>query len=346
MVDNFDTFVLNRVVDFRVDDTQFLVNTFFPELSTSEDETIMFDITHERQLVTPFVSPLIEGRLVRDKGYSTKSFRPAYTKDKRIFDPNKAFRRMPGERIGGSLSPAERHQAQIAYALDEQIAMLNRRFEVMAGDVLVNGTATIAGEGYPQVVVDFGRRSGNRKILSGATIWGANGVSPIQNLEDWAQEVSDATGFAPTLALMTNDAYKLLKADPAFDKLVSTIRRELAPASIKTGPTIQPRAGVVYRGYVGEIELWTYSGTYTDPEDNTTKKILPPFTVLLGSAAGVDGVRHFGAIRDLDAGIQARQYFVKSWTVPDPSRRFLLMQSAPLLVPYRPDNLMSVTVVS
>lgn len=344
MVDNFDTFVLNRVVDFRVDDTQFLVNTFFPEISTSEEETIMFDVTNERQLITPFVSPLIEGRLIADKGYSTKSFRPAYAKDKRIFDPNKAFRRLAGEQIGGTLTPAARHQAQVAYALDEQIAMLNRRFEVMAGDVLVNGTATISGEGYPTTVVDFGRRSGNRKVLTGANRWGQSGISPLGNMESWVQEVSDATGFAPTIALMTSDAWAFVKADPAFDKLVDTRRRELAPASITTGPTIQPRAGVRYRGYAGDIEFWTYSGTYVDPEDNTKKNILPAYTVLLGSPAGVDGVRHFGAIRDLDAGIQARQYFVKSWTVPDPSRRFLLMQTAPLLVPYRPDNLLSATV--
>jgi hypothetical protein len=61
-------------------------------------------------------------------------------------------------------------------------------------------------------------------------------------------------------------------------------------------------------------------------------------------STGTDGVRHFGAIRDLDAGIQARQYFVKSWREPDPSRQFLLMQSAPLLVPYRPNAVLSATV--
>jgi hypothetical protein len=66
-------------------------------------------------------------------------------------------------------------------------------------------------------------------------------------------------------------------------------------------------------------------------------------TVLVGST-GIDGVRHFGAIRDLKAGIQARQYFVKSWEEEDPSRRFLLMQSAPLLVPYRPNAVLSATV--
>jgi hypothetical protein len=142
-MDIFETEVLNRVVDQRVDDTQWLVDTFFPEVSNSEEETILFDKTNERQLITPFVSPLIEGKIVAEAGYETDSFRPAYAKDKRVFDPNKAFRRRPGEKIGGTLTPMQRHQAKVAFALDEQITMLNRRFEVMAGDVLLNGKATI-----------------------------------------------------------------------------------------------------------------------------------------------------------------------------------------------------------
>jgi hypothetical protein len=38
------------------------------------------------------------------------------------------------------------------------------------------------------------------------------------------------------------------------------------------------------------------------------------------------------------------EYFVKSWEVEDPSRRILLMQSAPLIVPYRPDATFAATV--
>jgi hypothetical protein len=311
-MDLFETAVLNRVVDQRVDDTQWLVDTFFPEISLSEEETIYFDKTTERQLITPFVSPLVEGRIIADQGYETDSFKPAYAKDKRAFDPNKAFRRLPGEQIGGSLSPAQRLQAKVAFALDEQIKMLNRRFEVMAGDVLVNGSATISGERYPTKVVNFGRDASLRKVLAGGAVWTAGATFMIQNIEDWGQAVQDLTGIAPNTVVMTTDAWALLKTDPAFKGLISTIVRELAPASIATGPTVKPRAGPKRVGTMGDYELYTYSGTYTDPEDGAVKHILPPMTVLVGST-GIDGVRHFGAIRDLKAGIQARQYFVKSW---------------------------------
>jgi hypothetical protein len=342
-MDLFETAVLNRVVDQRVDDTQWLVETFFPEVAQSTEETIYFDKTTQRKLITPFVSPLVEGRIIAEQGYETDSFKPAYAKDKRVFDPNKAFRRLPGEKIGGSLTPAQRLQASVAFSLDEQITMLNRRFEVMAGEVLALGQSTISGEGYPEKVVSFGRDASLRKVLAGGAAWVDGADFMIQNLEDWAQDVMDATGIAPTMAVMTTDAWKLLKTDPGFDKLVDIRRRELAPASIETGPTVKPRAGPRYVGRVGDLALYTYSNSYTDPEDGAVKTVLPANTVLVGSP-GIDGVRHFGAIRDLDAGIEARQYFVKSWTVPDPSRRLLLMQSAPLLVPYRPNAVLSATV--
>lgn len=343
-MDNFDTFVLNRVVEERVDDTQFLVNTFFPEVSTSEEETILFDTTNERQLITPFVSPLREGRIVADQGYATKSFRPAYAKDKRLFDPNKAFRRRPGEKIGGALTPDKRLKASIVSAIDEQISMLNRRFEVMAADVLVNGKATIAGADYPTQVVDFGRHAQHREVLAGAARWGEAGVSPYDYVEAKAQMVTDRTGQAVTDVIMTTDAWAFYKADANIEKLMDTKRNELEIAQLATGPRQQPRAGIIYRGKVGHYRVWTYSGNYTDPEDNVTKPILPAYTLLIVSQAGVDGVRHFGAIRDLKAGIQARQYFVKSWEVEDPSQRFMLMQSAPLLVPYRPNASFCATV--
>lgn len=344
-MDIFNTHVLNRVVDERVDPVNFLTDTFFPEVSTSDEETIMFDRTEERDLVTPFVSPLHEGKIIAEQGFETDSFRPAYAKDLRRFDPNKAFKRRPGERIGGTLTPQQRLQASVAFALDEQLSMLNRRFEVMAGDVLLNGSATITGENYPTKVVDFRRKNTLRSVLTSGDRWSIGKVGMIQDLEDWAQLVFDESGQAPDRVVMTADAWKLLKTDPAFDKLVDTTRRQVGGAVIKTGPTLFKKNGVKWVGSVGELELYVYAGKYTDPEDNQSKPILPAFTVLVGSS-GVDGVRHFGAIRDLDAGIQARQYFAKSWTVPNPSARNLLMQSAPLLVPYRVNAIGAFTVYS
>jgi hypothetical protein len=345
MVDVFSTEVLNRVVDNMVDRTSFLTDTFFPSVDVQDGETILFDTTNGRKLVTPFVHPKAEAPIIADQGYETDSFRPAYAKDKRLFDPNKGTKRLPGEKIGGELTPAQRIDRAIKANLGEQIEMLGLRQEIMAGEVLSTGKLTITGERYPTTVVDFKRRAQNTVILAGGPdAWGAVGAArkPYDSLDYEAQELSDATGFGATDVVFGIEAWKLYKADlltdahkDEFDKTLTNLQM----SEVARSYVLQPRDGVVYRGRVGYLRLWTYSGTYTDPEDMVTKDIIDPYAVIIGNASALDGVRHFGAIKDFDNnGLQARQYFVKSRTIFDPSGLEFLMQSAPLLVPYRRNN--------
>lgn len=345
MVDVHSTQVLNRVIDDLPDRTTFLVDTFFPSVEVSEEETILFDTTSGRKLITPYVSPLAEGKLVADMGYDTDSFRPAYVKDKRQFDPKKGNKRLPGEKIGGTLTQAQRVDRAIKWHLNEQLTMLNGRFEQMAGEILKFGTLTVSGERYPTKVVNFKRRTENRVVKLTTARWGESGVSPFNDIDAEAQELSDATGFGPTDVIMDPLAWNLYKADLVTnhkDSLDTTLNN-LDMSEVSLGYVRQPRDGVTYRGRVGYLRFWTYTGTYTDPEDGQTKKTLGDYEVLIGGAS-IDGVRHFGAIQDFEAGIQARQYFVKSELVFDPSRLIYLMQSAPLLVPYRRNNVKSIKV--
>ena len=65
---------------------------WFPRTYLSPDQKIYFDEidTNERRLA-PFVAPNVQGRVLRDKGFSTKSFRPAYVKPKHVVDPTRAM---------------------------------------------------------------------------------------------------------------------------------------------------------------------------------------------------------------------------------------------------------------
>lgn len=336
MVDVHSTQVLNRVIDEMPDRTTFLVDMFFPGVDVSDEETILFDSTNGRKLIAPFVSPLAEGKIVADLGYETDSFRPAYVKDKRFFDPKKGSTRIPGEKIGGTLTPAARINRAIKANLQEQLDMLAGRNEVMAGEILRTGKATISGERYPTRVVDFKRRAENTVVLTGGDRWGEAGVNPYDELDAEAQELSDATGYGATDVIFGLEAWKLFKPHIPKDALDKTLENG-SMTEVLMGYVRQPRDGVAYRGRSGYLRFWTYTGTYTDPEDGQTKKTLGDYDVIIGGAS-IDGVRHYGAIQDFAAGLQARQYFVKSKEHFDPSRMEYLMQSAPLLVPYRRNN--------
>ncbi len=336
----YSTTSLNRLVQSLKRPQTALLSAFFPSIETSDTEDIKFDVESKKRRIAPFVSPLREGRLVEDEGYVTKSFTPAYVKDKRVFDPNKALKRRASESIGGDTTPVNRQQANLAIASADQIDMLMRRKEVMASEVLRTGKVTIGGDGYPEVLVDFGRNALHTKTLTLADRWGETGVDGMADLEDWGLLILQNSGAIVRDVIMDVDAWRLFRAMSSAEKYLNT--RPLSAAEAGVGYVQFAQLGLSYKGAIGEYRFWVYSDWYVN-DAGSEVPILPSNTVLMVSPE-LMGVQHHGAIRDEEAGIQPMEFFSKSWTVPDPSRRFLLMQSAPLVVPYRVDASLCATV--
>lgn len=340
-MDTFSTVFLNGVVDSLLRPPSFLLDLFFPSVVNSEQEEIKFDVEDGKRRIAPFVHPLKEGKVVEGLGYKTKTFTPAYIKDKRVFDPTKALKRRAGERIGGSLSNIDRARANVAIALEDQLAMLTRRLEVMAAEVLRTGKATITGDGYESVLVDFGRAAGHTITLGVGSKWGDTNVKPLDNLEDWALTVARASGATVTDVVFTVAAWRKFRENTEAQKAIDlqigqTANFQIPVASIE---------GLEFKGIIGGKRLWVYTGWYVDPQTDTETEIIPDGWVILVAANGLLGTRHYGAIRDEQAGFQAREFFSKSWFVEDPPVRYLMTQSAPLIVPYRPNASMAVQVI-
>lgn len=339
-MDIYSTVALNRLVQSLIRPQTALLSAFFPEVQTSDSEEIFFDVENKKRRIAPFVSPLREGKLVEDEGYVTKSFKPAYTKDKRVHDPMKALKRLAGETIGGSMSALDRHQANLAISSADQLDMLTRRKEVMASEVLRTGKCTISGEGYPTVVVDFGRNVDHTVALTLGDRWGETGVKPLEDIEDWSLLILENSGAGVKDVIMDTKAWRLFKADEDVEKKLDS--RPLSASTDSIVAVQFAKIGVTFKGMIGEVRFWVYQDWYVD-DDGNSQLMIPDYTVIMASP-DLDGVQHHGAIMDVDAGIQAVEYFSKSWVVPDPSKRILLMQSAPLVVPYRPDATFCATV--
>jgi len=213
-IDIYSSAVLNRVVqDLKGDVSSFLLDSFFPEVSVSTQEEIFFDVLTGKPRLAPFVSPLVEGQIVQSLGYATKSFKPAYIKDKRLLEDGKATRRRAGMPIATALDPMGNRQAGLAAESVDQLEMLTRRQEWMAAQVLLTGSVTITGEKYPTTVVNFGRDASLTVTLSGNNVWGGSDSTPVDDLEAWAELVSVASGANPVDVVMAQDAWSRFKAD-------------------------------------------------------------------------------------------------------------------------------------
>lgn len=341
-MDIFSTHVLSKVVERLHTPSSFLLDTFFPNVQTSDKEEIFFDVTDSKPRISPFVSPLLPGKVVDGGGYQTKSFKPAYVKDKRRFDVNIPYKRVAGETIGGSLSPAQRYERALATHLKDQLDNLTRREEVMASEILRTGKVIVSGDGYPTQTVDFGRDPELTKVLTGSATWESSSVNPVDNLEDWATSVQDKSGVVATTVVMDPQAWKIFRSNNIVQKYLDV--RRGTNNSLTIDPVLRSEDMKARQvGSIGDFNIWIYNDTYIDDNGNVAK-LLPEKTVLLGSREGLEGTRCYGAIHDEKANWTANRYFTKSWMEEDPSVRWLLLQSAPLIVPYRPNASMCVTI--
>lgn len=341
----YDTMVLVALVQNLKTSQNFLADTFFQNIIESESEKVAIDIDVGKRRMSPFVSPLHEGRLVEQRRYQTNEFKPAYIKDKRAPDVRKPVRRQIGERIGGELTGAQREMANVQMEMADQIDMLNRRIEWMAAQVMQSGTITIAGDGFPSVTIDFGRASGLTITLSGGTRWGQAGVSPAANIETWALAMLKADGVVATDIVFTTTAWNYFKADTAVAGAI------LYPAWNPSGNVINPGAqvkkGAQYKGRWGNFDLYVYNDWYVDTNEVEQPMLTDGQVLMSGSApdSGMSGVRAFGQILDPEFNYAPMAYAPKSWTEKDPAQRLLMMQSAPLLIPARANGCLSAQVI-
>lgn len=341
MADLFSTNRLTAIVPSLWTPPQFLLSTFFPGLQTETSEEIHFDVDSDVRGLAPFVSPVVEGQIMTNRGFTTKTFKPAYVKPKNIWDPNKALKRWKGEQIGGSLSPEERRIAQVNEILRDQKTLILRRMEWMAAQALIGGSITVSGDKYPTQVVSFGRDNTLTVTKDAAAEWGDAGINPLTDLQTWAETVYNLSGSYPRTVVMDSKAWALFKEDDNVKSRL-TLQRALGQMPTMQQDAAGPEGGN-YKGSIDNFDIWVYVGSYKD-DAGTVTKYLADYTVLM--VGDIMGYKAYGAIMDEAAGLQALEMFSKSWVEEDPPLRFIMTQSAPLVVPYRPNASMAITVKS
>jgi hypothetical protein len=332
----YDTNTLIAVVPNLKRAVSFLLDRFFPNVVTSDSEFVSIDVDIGKRRMSPFVSPLVEGKLVEQRRIQTNTFKPAYIKDKRAPDLRKPVRRMIGERIGGDMSGAEREMANLEFEMSDQVDSLTRRLEWMAASALSTGTVTIAGDGFPTVVVDFGRDPSLTVALTSTARWTpanvvAGNASPVSNLEAWQRQILKKSGAKVTDIIFTTSAWEGFIADPLLKGAIYYPRLGESGNLIDPGTRIE--RGAVSKGQWGQYSLWIYNEWYVDDNDVEQPMIADGTIILAGS--DMMGTRAFGQILDPAFNYAALPFAPKTWVSEDPPQRYLMMQSSPIVIPNR-----------
>jgi hypothetical protein len=325
--------------------SNFWLSRYFGSRMNFDSEYIEFEkITGGRKLA-PFVSPMQKGHVLADRGSSVTRFKPAYIKTKHSLDPNKTMKRRAGELVGGSSSPAERANAIMMQYMQDQRSIIERRWEWMAAQAIINGSITVGGtDDYPEASVDFQRDAGHTVAKTLGNYWNASADFDIRgDISTWVNTIRNAKFSGPVTDLIVPPTvYDVMIKNSGLKDLLDTNYRGASDnlnRSILDGSTAQ-----VVGNLGGFLNVIVYQDWYEDNDGNAQKFLADNEVILTGPA--VQGVQCFGAIMDSKANYQPVEIFSKMFEEEDPSATFLLSQSAPLMVPMNPNNTFKAQVLA
>lgn len=332
----YSTTALQGITRSLLRPQSFLIDRYFGAIVESDKEEVAIDIELHDEQLAPFVAPTVEGKIMRELGFNTDVFKPAYIKIKTPLAPYKSIKRAIGERIGGGeVTAQQRQEIRVAYTLTRHQQRIVRRLEALAAEALREGQVTVSGEDYETKVVSFGRSPNLRITLTGTNRWGEAGSNPIKDIEDWAQAVFDASGAVIDEITFGGKSWDRFRTDQRVKDLLD-IRRADAAGPLNIGPLPPSSTGAIYVGSIGNFKFFRYAGAYKDAAGQRHRHI-PDNGVMGVDSLNFQGVRYYGAIMDEEAGLKPSANFVKSWLQPDPSVRMVMTQTAPLVVPGRKD---------
>lgn len=348
-VEVYTTQTLLSYLERREPVNSYWLDLCFPLIEQFSTEYIeLARLPHLRKLA-PLVVPTSQGRPIYERAEESRLIKPAYAKPKDSVVPTRMIRRLAGARElhpGMPLTPSARMQFVRMDILETHATAIMRLWEWMAAQAIIYGQVTLESPDYPMTIVDFQRPANHSVVIPGGSYWGTTGISIIDNIETWRTRVRDAPfGGVTNRITVGSQVWAVMRKDPEIKELMKTDVRIIGETNLRTGLTMQNESRVEYVGNLsGVLDVYVYSDYYQAP-DGTVVPFMDPRDIVL-TGPGVQGVRCFGAIQDIDSNLQPLTLFPKEWKNEDPSGLFLMTQSAPLMAPQVPENTLHARVLA
>lgn len=341
-IDIFDTRTMLDVVRNMKRPTSFFRDKFFPGYKTFVTEKVDVDIVSARRRVATFVHKRKPGVVVNRDGYQTKTYEAPFISHKMPTTAEDILKRSPGENIYSGRDPMARASERLAEDLATLEDMIIRRENLMAQEALWSGTQTIKGDGVDEVI-DFGMSADHKATLTGTDLWSATtSADPMGDLKEWRLKCIQDSGFAPDVCIMSEEVADYFIKNAEVQKLLDNRRIEMGLINPKELPN-----GVTYIGTISRLglDIYTYNDWYLDPDTGVEKPFVPLKKVgLFSTQARYD--RLYGAYIDMELGTMDVPRVPRSWTVNDPSARWVQLISRPLFVPQQIDSIFVAQVLA
>ncbi|MBQ9269673.1 MAG: major capsid protein [Oscillospiraceae bacterium] len=340
-IDLYTPRTLRGVIERMPRANTFLRDTFFNDVQTFPTETVEFDIVKGGRELAPFVHPKLDAPVLANEGFQTKEYKAPLVSESTITTAEDLMTREAGEHIYSGRTPASRAVGKIARDLQRMNEAITRREEWMAAQTIFTGKIPVIGPGLNEEI-DFNFTQ-SVTITTAADKWDSGSADILGQLETWCETIQKNGYTNPNVVIMDRTAAHALVTSEQMKGLLDIRNYDLARIAPRQLPN-----GATWIGSYGKLGLdfyqyndW-YLDNWTDPENPTTKKLVPDGTIAIMSTAARFS-RLYGSISYIPYG---QQNFITEeadrvasvWVEHNPDRKLLGLQSRPLTVPHEVDS--------
>lgn len=311
-----------------------LLDKLFPRRKSFTTNVVPIAELETESDIAPLVAPQVPGKpFDRTTAIQVSHVQPAYLKPKNQVTPATAWDTALLARLrdagiistgNNQLSTAEQYMiAQIETMKRNHDSIDNRKI-LMAAELVTTGQIVLESDDYTKNVVSFGRESS--LAFTPTNAWDQAGATPVEDIETMAQRMLDENGGEATMILTTGKVWASLEKNAAFK---AKFVEPYAGISVPYRPGLNASRSAKFKGYLGDIEIWTYDATYR--HKGQVKRFIPVDYFALIS--DTNGYVTQCKIENIHANGLALEYFDRQWYEEDPSGILLMTESAPLVVP-------------
>lgn len=327
----YSTSKLIAVTETKFKFDPLFLRVFYRESYEFDTETVDLAKIPGEVAMAVYVSPTVEGKVLRSRGGLTTQFKPGYVKPKHEVNPQMVLRRLPDEDPEQLKDPAYRRNRIILQNLKDEELAIAQVEEKQAVDAVISGKYIMTGEEFEEVEVDLQRDPANNITQSGAGRWSTQDKETYDPTGDLEEYALNASGIV-NLVVMDPKAWSLFQSFKAVQKKLDTRRGSVA--YLETALKDLGKA-VSVKGMYGDVAIVVYVGQYIDPKTQKKTNYMPENTFVMGNNEA-RGIRTYGAIQDIEAlaeGITKARRYPKNWVQKgDPAREYTMTQTAPLML--------------
>lgn len=317
----------------------FFLDRYFTNIKLFPTKSVDIDVVKGDRQMAAFIHPMVGGEVLRDEGYKTENFTPPMINPMTVTTAEDALERMPGEDLYSGLTPEDRAAKQLTEDYKRLNDAATRREEWMAVRSIMDGQIPIVGNGMNKVI-DFGFT--NKVKLEGTKQWGKSAAKPLDDLEDWVDQVL-TNGFSNVdHVIMGKSALRAFLADSIVKEMLDNRRVEMGlikPSDLANGAR--------YIGHLNKpnLDIYTYGEVYldnwTDPQNPTTKRLIDDNKIAL-MPSNPNFMRAYARTSYIDdtkrtiTATTAR--LLRTYVAHSPDRMILELQTRPLTIPDKVDS--------